>query len=150
MTAISLFDVLAREQSGAGAESAETGRLVHFAEKLVASALSDLDHLRDYERELRLHEIDNPELELELRRSVWQLYKEWGAEAERIRERARSLVTAHASIEGLTRLNDAIGHVQARLTVTPEQIARAMEQVRQGEFIPAREMRDELNTRLRA
>jgi hypothetical protein len=150
MTAISLFDVLARQQGGAGAESVETVRLVHFVERLIASALSNLDDLRDYEKELNLSDIGKPELELELRRSVWTLFKEWGTEAERVRDRARALTAANAPVDGLARLNDAIGQVQTRLTVTPEQICRAMEQVRQGEFIPARELRDELNTRLRA
>jgi len=47
-------------------------------------------------------------------------------------------------------LEDAYGRTRARLKLTPEMIARSMEQVRRGEFVPAGELRDELRTRLRA
>src|SRR5690348_3785350 len=45
-------------------------------------------------------------------------------------------------------LQDALGRTRARLTVTPEQIAGAKEQVRQGRIVPAKELRDELHARL--
>jgi hypothetical protein len=47
-------------------------------------------------------------------------------------------------------LEDAYGRVSARLKLTPEMIARATEQVRQGQAIPIKELRDELRARVRA
>ena len=44
---------------------------------------------------------------------------------------------------------DAYGRVRARLKLTPEMITHAMEQIRQGQAVPMKELRDELRARVR-
>jgi hypothetical protein len=82
-------------------------------------------------------------------RSVWRLYFQWADEAEQVLERADALARPDRRIAGLKELNEAFGRARARLTVTPEQIARAKEQARRGQIVPAKELRDELHARLR-
>ena len=137
MTAISLFDLLARD----GARDP----LARFAESLVAGSLADYERLRTYEQQFATARLSEPAQELERDRAVWQRYSEWTDEAEQVLSRARARVAAGTAIEGLDRLDDAIGRTRARLSVTPEQLAKGREQVRQGQFVPARELRDELH-----
>ena len=54
MTAVSLFDTLARQQAGPALSDAELmSRRTALAEKLVASALADLQRAREYEQLLK-------------------------------------------------------------------------------------------------
>jgi hypothetical protein len=123
---------------------------MNIAEKLISNSLADLEQLRDYERQVTSPAVDDPRVELELLQSIWHLYAQWASEAVEVFQRARSLKSDETVATTTAQLNDAIGHVQARLSVKPEQIMRAKEQARQGQFIPAKELRDELNARLRA
>lgn len=93
--------------------------------------------------------VADPVVDLELRRSIWQLYGEWAAEAEQVYARARSLEPSGIRLETVERLDDAIGRVSARLSLRPEQVANAKEQVRQGQTVLAKELTDELHARLR-
>ena len=124
--------------------------LVPLAEKMIAACLSDLGHLRGYEHDLALATVNSPGLELELRKTIWQLFSEWAAAAEEVHERARSLHRGGITVEGIDQLNNEIGRVQARLTVKPEQIVMARQQVRDRQIVPAKELRDELNARIRS
>lgn len=148
MTAVSLYDVLVRD--GADTPSVPGDPLTQFAGSLVAAALADFERLREYEQKFATARLSEPAQELERDRAVWRLYAEWADDAEQVLSRARARAAAGAPILGLDRLDDAIGRVRARLSVTPEQLASAREQVRQGQFVPAKELRDELHARLRA
>lgn len=116
---------------------------------MIAVCLSDLGHLRGYEHDVALATVNDPRLELDLRQTIWQLYKEWVVAADELYQRARSLRRPGITVQGIDSLNDEIGRIQARLTVKPEQIAKARQQVRDGHIVPAKELRDELNARLR-
>src|SRR6185437_372743 len=127
----------------------DMAQLIPLAGKMVASSLSDLSYLRSYEQDLALATVKDPKLELALRQTIWQLYKEWAGSAEELYQRVQSLRHRGITIEGIDHLNDEIGRIQARLTLKPEQIAKARQQVRDGQTVPAKELRDELNARLR-
>ena len=143
MTAVSLFDTLAGPLGDPARRSA-------LAAKLVDSALADLDRVREYERVSAPIAGGVPE-ELSVQTSIHALYAEWADEAEQVAARARSLHAAPGTLaDAVGRLEDAIGRVRARLSVGPPQLIEARKQADEGQFIPARELRDELRTRLRA
>ena len=149
MTATSLFDLLARSAASGNQRSAQLAR---FADRLVASVLTDLDRLRADEQAIlsaRAGEEDDG-LDLEVVRSLWDLYAHWSQDAEQVIARVRPLVSDADTTRQLDRLEDAYGSVKARLSVRPEAVVQGREQVRQGAGISARELRDELRTRLRA
>ena len=149
MTAVSLFDLLARSDAS-GQESST--RLARFANRLVESVLLDLDRLRNDERALMAARAgdENDGLDLDVVRSLWELYAQWAQEAEEVLTRARSLRAARPAVRDVARLEDAYGSVRARLSVTPEQVMQGRQQVRQGDGVPAKELRDELRSRVRA
>jgi hypothetical protein len=154
MTAVSLFDALAREDSAAASSAGPEERrrlLTRFAGQLVADQLSELDRLGEYERQFASTPGRDPGHELDVRRTVWLLYAAWADEADLVLSRARSWDSAGAAVPASAdQLDQAIGRVRARLSVPPEQTARAIEDARQGRVIPAKELRDELRARLRA
>jgi hypothetical protein len=153
MTAVSLFDVLAAGGGGGGSApgpAAPGDPLTQFAASLVAAVFADFERLREYQQQFATARLSDPAQELERDRAVWQLYSAWADEAEQVLSRASARAAAGAAIKGLDRLDDAIGRTRARLSVTPEQIARGREQARQGQFVPAKGLRDELHARLRA
>jgi hypothetical protein len=135
MTAVHLFDTLS-------ATDAPNQRAA-LAEKLVSSALSDLDRLTDYER---LGAGESQAFDA----SLHDLYQQWADDADELDRRAHILVVAGVSIPGHDRLKDAIGRTRARLALKPLELSTSLEQARQGQFIPTRELRDELRARLRA
>src|SRR6266699_3377434 len=146
MTAVSLFDELTREAAGCPLTDAEwMSRRKAMAEKLVASALADLDRLGDYERLCRVApDASDVQPTSALEESLHRLYAQWADEANQVADRARSLADRGSGIAGADRLRDAIGHTRARLGVTPEQLANGIRQALEGQFIPSRELRDEL------
>jgi hypothetical protein len=149
MTAVSLFDVLARRDCSAGADAkAALANLGALAEKLVANSLADYARVREYEEQFAWSVPREPSDDLEVMQSVSRLYSDWANEAAEILDRVASL--GGRRLAGAGELHDALGRTRARLTVTPEQIAKAKEQVRQGRIVPAKELRDELHARLRA
>jgi len=137
MTALSLYDHLAHSQQP------------DFAEKLAQSSLADLNRLRDYEREFASEGTDDPQHHLDLLRSLWTLYAEWADDAQKILSRIRQLAASGSTVTGADELSDAHIRVRARLAVSPEKIAAAKEQVRQGKSVPIEDLRHELQTRLR-
>jgi hypothetical protein len=150
MTAVGLLDVLARQCSTSGNLDADESRqLTRLAAELIESSLADLQRLKNYERQYVTHQVAGPEEELELRRLIWDLLRQWADDATHLLNGVKSLLHAGLTIEGLNALDDALGRVEARLTVTPQQIAAAIAQAREGQFIPAKELRDELHARLR-
>ena len=149
MTAVSLFDLLAR--SDPAAPGGRT-RLARFADRLVESVLSDLDRLRDDEHAVMAVRAGNEDdgLDLDLVRSLWDLYARWADEADQVLARARALRADGHDVRDVERLEDAYGSIRARLSVTPYQVMQGRQQVRQGQAVPATELRDELRARVRA
>ena len=150
MSAIPLFDILSRRQSDHTAQASgnDKSRLLEVAIMLVEAALADYERLRTYETHVRLRRGENEELfDLELTRSIWQMFSEWASEAEHILERVRRLIASGHSVPRVNELDHAHGVTMARLSLSPESLARSYEQVKRGETIPIQELRDELRAR---
>jgi hypothetical protein len=147
MTAIPLFDALAREDRPAAPGG---GRAAALAARLVEALLADWQRLRQFQEEFAPANWDDPAAAMEVETSIYRLFEAWAAEAEQVLVRLRRLAAAGHPVAGAEALEDACGQAAARLRFTPERMARAMEQVRRGEFTPAKELRDELRARLRA
>lgn len=150
MTALPLFDALVRQSTPSEHAGPAEGRLTEFAEKLVADSLAEFARISEYERQFVWPVELDPAADLAVMRATWRLYLEWADEAEQVLDRVSVADSSGGAVVGVTELNLALGRTRARLTVTPEQIARSKEQARQGQFVPAKELRDELNARLRA
>jgi hypothetical protein len=156
MTAIGLFDALAGpEEPGQPEEPSRTPRrggsavdLAALAGRLVAEPLEDVRRIREYERQFIFQTEREPAVDLEARRSVWRMFEVWAEEAEQVLSRAASVARSGAPVAGVAELEDAVGRVRARLTVRPEQIARAREQEWQRQFVPVKELRGEFHARL--
>jgi hypothetical protein len=118
--------------------------------ELINSLLGDLARLRASEDEQFQVEVGDFNLDLARLRSVWLTFEQWVNRAEQIRSKVCAEEASNLPHGALTALDDGIGCVRARLSVTPEQIAKANEQVRRGQWMPAKELRDEFNSRLRA
>lgn len=149
MTAVALFDVLAGDAAAANDAPRADAQLLALAQKLVANGLTSLKQLEDDERQFAWSVERDPAADLQVMRTVWRLYLEWSDEAERVLARVRTLRHPE-KVARVGELHDAFGRIRARLTVTPEQLARAKEQVRQGQIVPAKELRNELHARLRS
>jgi hypothetical protein len=149
MTALSLFDLLARADAAGQGDSA---RLARFGDRLVESALVDLERLRRDEQDVIAARAGSQGdgLDQEVLRSLWDLYAGWAQDAEHVLTRVRRLAADGHPMHDLNRLEDAYGAVRARLSVAPEDVLQAREAVRQGKAVPAKELRDELRARLRA
>jgi hypothetical protein len=152
MPAVHLFDALATPEASDPPHQGQglMGGLAQLAEKLVAAALDDVRRIRDYEQQFVFGAKRQPEADLAIRRSVWEMFSVWADDAEQALARAMSVAHTSCPVPGAEHLDDTIGRVRARLTVTPEQVIRAMEQVRQGQFVPVKELRDMLHARPRA
>jgi hypothetical protein len=152
MTAVSLFDLV--ERFARDHEPLTSARLGGLAEKLCRSLADDLERLREYEKEFAAAAAadtdDDDAAELEILRSIWRLYDAWAQEAEQVLSRVNRLEAAGQAINAAAQLREGYGRVRARLSVTPEQIVKAKQQVRQGHVVPVKELRDELRARLRA
>ena len=140
MTAVSLFDVVAREDRAAQAGSGAASELTKFAALLIDDSLADLQRIRNHEEQLATSSPE-PVCRPDVVRALWQLYRQWADDAEQVLARAKSV---DKSLQDIDRLDDAVGRVRARLSISPDQTIRAMEQAIRGEGIPAKELRDEL------
>jgi hypothetical protein len=146
MTAVTLFDTLATVSSR-GTSSTD---LSSMASELIANQLEDLQRVKNYEKPCLACGWEDAELHSRLTREVYALYENWASEAEEVLGHVAPF-SEHGNVaNGLRELKDAYWRVKARLKLTPEQIERAMDQVRRGETIPAEEARNELRNRHRA
>ena len=112
----------------------------------VARLLEELEVVLAYERDEFADKMDEPELDLRKLRGIWLRYRQWLGKAEQINASGAQ----GCSREELAAIEDAMERVRARLTLDPNQIAKAKDQIRQGSTVPAKELRDELNAKLRA
>lgn len=145
MTAVKLFDALARASQGRG-NALPGGELVPLAQKLVAAALDDLQRLRDYEQQCLTGDWRDGESHGRLTQLLHDLYRQWSDEAAQVMDRVQALT----SVRGAEDLEQACWRVRARLQLTPERVLRATEQARRDETVPAEVLRDELRARLRS
>jgi hypothetical protein len=125
-------------------------RTTQLAAQLVESSLADWQRVRQYESDFSSGDLDALSHVVEIDRSIHALHSQWLAEAEEVHSRVKRFSAASGSVPRMKELEDAIGFTHARLKATPEQLIDALEQVKRGEVIPAKELRDELNARLRA
>jgi hypothetical protein len=118
----------------------------------VESLLNDWKLNREHEKETcpGLNEWKNRESALQIESSNYGRHQQWASRAEELLNRMRIAATHGMRLPNAAHLEDALGRTQARLLMTPEMTARAMDQVAQGKFISVKEMRDELDARLRA
>ena len=148
MTAISLFDALATSEASRAPSG--RGRTTRMATKLVEAMLADWQRIRQFQEEFAPGNWEDPTAATAVDTSIYAMYETWAAEADAVLIRVRQLSKTGSPIAGTEALEDAHGLAISRLKFTPENLARAMEQVRRGDFTPAEEMRNELRSRLRA
>jgi hypothetical protein len=151
MTAVTLYDALAQANGAAAVPAA--GPLKWLAEQLIAASLADLQRLREFEEHRLTRDWRDADLHRRLTRSIYELDRQWVAEAEQILDRVRPPTGADATSVAATtpradELEDACWRIRARLQLTPDQIERATDQARRGQTIPAEELRNELRARL--
>lgn len=116
---------------------------------LITSALADRQRIRDHEEFLFVHAAPN-ELDEKTRTWIDQLFRTWLGDAVQVAARADLIEREGAQLPAAGQLRHAIMATQARLKVSVPAITSALRQVEAGQFIPAKELRDELNARLRA
>lgn len=150
MTAVTLYDAMAEARHRRAGANPRNDGLAPLVEKLVAESLADIARLDEYQTLCGQHDWQEAAVHDALTRSLYDLFKNWAAEASQVLERADRIRAVGVPVARLRELNEAYGRVVARLTLTPDMIARAMDQVRRGEAIPAKELRDDLRARLRA
>lgn len=148
MTAVALFDVVAGETAGLPPGQPKEV-LAHLAERLIDTALADLRRIEEDERQFGSPTLESPAA-LNLLRSVYRLFEQWAGDAEQVLIRVRGLISGGHVIPQAEALEDAYARVRARLKLTPEQTAKAMEQVRQGQMVSGEDLRNELRARVRA
>ena len=144
MTAVPLFDALARGKKG----RADEAGLTELAERLAQSMLEDLERIHEYEKRYGPSEYDAAGMEVA--RTIHRMFEQWAADAEQVLLRMRKLAAEGLPVGQIELIEDACGRVRARLSLTPEETAHALEQVRQGRSIPVRDLRNELRARNRA
>jgi len=148
MTAVTLFDVLARDED-LRRDPDRIEQIERFAITLVDGALADWQRLLGYEQEFATLGCITPALEDERNRSMYTMYEAWADDAERVLDRVRGLAAKGRAIANVGNLEDAHARVRTRLGLTPEMVFHAMEQVRQGQARPLKELQDELRVRIR-
>jgi hypothetical protein len=148
MSGTSLFDILVANRAH-GEEGEDASSIPWLAQDLLSASLADLERLREYERRFATSAASEPLSELAVLRSIFKMYEHWAEDAEQVLVRVRALRPEELPSVEVNRLDDAIGTILARLTVGPERIVKSKEQARQGQFVPAKELRDELHARLR-
>jgi len=149
MTAVTLFDVLTRDES-VRPDPDRAERIERLAKKLVDGALADWQRLLEYEQEFASLSCATPALDDERNRSMYGMYENWAEDAKEVLARVRSCAASGRAVANAGDLEDAYARVRARLGLTPEMVSHAMEQVRQGQARPLKELRDELLARIRA
>ncbi len=80
MTAVSLYDLIAREAgTGVTAAARARDRAERFAERLVESTIADWHRLVQYEDDLTPANWDDDGVALEIARSIHNLFQEWAS-----------------------------------------------------------------------
>ena len=149
MIALNLFDVLA-DFADAAPSDMEATRVHHAAIRLLASLLVEWNELRELEAETGPTPWDDRAKALQLSRELHALHARWAETAEQVLRRVRLLPASADLSAKIEEVADALGRTRARLLHTPEKQDHAFEQARLGQTIPAKELRDDLNARLRA
>lgn len=146
MTAVALLDALVRGSPPA-ADAKDSTAPSRLAEQLIDASLADLARLNLYEKDFGSPELDDPMI-IDVLRSIFELYAQWLTEADQILARARTLKASGKLRAKADQLADACARVHARMGVTPDKLARAVDQARTGQVVPVETIRDELRARL--
>jgi hypothetical protein len=142
MTALPLFDLMA-------ASAEPKARLHEIAEKIVASAIKGFEQIQELDETCVSSAAPGDDaFDTEAAVVLRLMYEERAQEAERILSRVARLERAGRNVEGADALRDWHGRTMAMLSVSLEDIARGMEQSKQGNVVMAGEIRDELQSRL--
>lgn len=151
MTAVSLFDVLSRSDASKRVADGDVNEPIErLAAQLVEASLSDWRRIRQYETEFTPVDWTDRATALEADQSIYAMHAEWAGEAEQILLRVRHLAASGHPIPQTDDLLDAMGMARARLKLMPGAIASATDRMNAGPITPAKDLRDELNSRLRA
>ncbi|MDB5172319.1 MAG: hypothetical protein JWO87_560 [Phycisphaerales bacterium] len=132
------------------AASAEPqARLYEIAEKIVASAIQGFEQIQELDETcVSSGAPDDDAFDTEAAIVLRLMYEERAQEAERILTRIARLERAGRNVEGADTLRDWHGRTMAMLSVSLEDIARGIEQSKQGNVVMAGEIRNELQSRL--
>lgn len=125
-------------------------RVQNVAARVVDLALLEYKQVCEIEDEVGLGPWDDRALTMQVARHTHARMQEWIHAAEQVMSRIRQLSPPFPDTRKIEELRDALGFAKARVQHTPENQDRAFEQVRLGQFISAKELRDDLNARLRA
>lgn len=118
--------------------------------ELIESTIDEWKHIRRVDELMSPTPWDDRASAMKLSQEIYALHTQWEKAADEVLSRVTRLQGAKELADKTRELEDALGFTRARLLHTPELQERAFEQVRQGQTIPAKELRDELNARLRA
>jgi hypothetical protein len=136
MVALPLFDVIL-----ASDESPERAR--GFAAQVVRAAIVELDQVEKLDENLM------PEGSSRYNRQTAVLlrgiYEEWAHQAEGLLYRLGRLEKRSIVVEGAGELRDAYGRTRAMLSVSPEQLEAAQQDLEAGRVTPLEEVRRELH-----
>jgi hypothetical protein len=117
----------------------------HQAEHWVAAAIAEEKALRQHDDQLFADPRDPAARPLiEHLRDVWQ---HWVEHAEELYDRIRKLDGISSPVMGLHDLGYLIGRAKAMLQMTPDVLAKRMDQVERGEVLTIEEVRRELRSR---
>jgi hypothetical protein len=149
MTSSPLLDLLAREgRAAAGVPQRE--ELIRLLHKVITATLEDYKRIGEYEQSLAALPPTDDETDHQRFTLIYELYRAWAREAEAVVAGLPSLKAVGIEPDDVEALYDAMGFVGARLKLTPEKIARARQQVRDGQTIPIEDIRREIQARRHA
>ena len=149
MIPLNLFDVLTTMPHGDSPSEANL-RVRSVAGQLLDASLQEWRELGDINDHVAPTPWDDRANASRIAREIYLLYDEWARSAEQVLSRIRHLPPLEADPKKVQELEDTLGLARARLKHTPEMQDRAFDQVRMNQLIPAKELRDDLNARLRA
>jgi hypothetical protein len=146
MSAIPLFDYVMLSDRTRTVGSGGDAPLTHLAASLVDSSLHQFAQAHDLDqaicREAGAGFNEKTAVFVRL------MFEDCVNDAEQVLERIEKVERLGHRVEGAERLRDEVGRVRAMLSVSPEAITGAKEQVRRGGTHPASELRHELQHRV--
>ena len=149
MTATPLLDLLELE-GRLVPEGQRREDLLALVRQMVDSVAQAGKQLREYERQIYLKPAPNEGAEFQRDQAIHRLFQEWAAEAEEVLKRIAGVKSLELELDATAALRQELGFARARLTVTPEKLARGRSQARAGQTIPIEVLRNELQARRRA
>jgi DNA-binding transcriptional regulator YbjK len=154
MTALSLFDVTAlavqsQEPESASAREA-TARWMKVAESMVASAIEEFEKIRALDEVFAplTDDADEDVFDRETAIVLRGMYEENACEAERILARVQRVERLGNTVKNSEVLRQWHRRTRAMLSISLDEIARSLQDVKQGRVISGTQVRNELHARL--